>query len=501
MFNKTWIIYILLAIRSVLLGFVSYTTKEAISSLDTKDFSSFLIWSSIDLVTFPLMIFVWIICHNLILKHASKKIIKLKEKQNRKLFYNYSYFNGVNSGKYVNEILDTPEIFKENIFVNHFLIIENVINIIALSIVSIIFSWILFIIIFLAVILNELIYKIVEKVVTKIQNKEIEEKSEYNSKVWNLVQNIANFLFYNKFLIIKYIFKNEIEIHNKKINILSNKSTALSSFITFVSISMQILLILSAGILLINNLVDIGIVVATASLSAFIFDSFGSLVWNIITKKSSSNNLKKWNDKIEEYDNKDLAIESIQILNLNSSFFKKVINLNLKFEKGKKYLIIGNSGSGKSSLINFILGVSQEYQGKILINNKCDQLYRYTHNFVLINSNDPILKGNLAENITIFDNQIEEDKFVLAIEKSKIDFSDTKNLSTGEKQRINLARIFYFNKNWIILDESLSNIDKKNATIIEKNILDLKDKTIIHISHSLNKQNLKYYDQIINFNK
>lgn len=73
----------------------------------------------------------------------------------------------------------------------------------------------------------------------------------------------------------------------------------------------------------------------------------------------------------------------------------------------------------------------------------------------------------------------------------------SKNISSGEKQRILLARSLLQNKKIFFLDEATSNLDKTNAMNIEKTILQFPDLTVVIINHNVYKENLKYYDKII----
>ena len=61
------------------------------------------------------------------------------------------------------------------------------------------------------------------------------------------------------------------------------------------------------------------------------------------------------------------------------------------------------------------------------------------------------------------------------------------NLSSGQKQRIALARAFYKNRKIIVLDEPTSNLDKKTEELFMKNLFNIsKDKVLIFVSHNLN---------------
>ena len=70
-------------------------------------------------------------------------------------------------------------------------------------------------------------------------------------------------------------------------------------------------------------------------------------------------------------------------------------------------------------------------------------------------------------------------------------------VSGGEEQRINLARVLLKDSQVLLFDEFTANLDKETAFSIEKNVLDLKDKTIIVVTHHMDERLRDKYDEII----
>ncbi|MDE6429244.1 MAG: ATP-binding cassette domain-containing protein, partial [Malacoplasma sp.] len=172
----------------------------------------------------------------------------------------------------------------------------------------------------------------------------------------------------------------------------------------------------------------------------------------------------------------------------------------------------GDSGSGKSSIIKIILGINQNFKGDVFWNKK--NLKTINHKLINSSSSYVINEGHLFDetsainNITLFDTNVDNKKLKEVLNLSKVDFIDDlskeifkSKFSTGQLQRLNIARHLYENKNIIIFDEALSNLDSKNATEIESNILKNKNLTFIHVTHHINKENLKYYDQVLKVQK
>jgi ABC-type multidrug transport system fused ATPase/permease subunit len=190
--------------------------------------------------------------------------------------------------------------------------------------------------------------------------------------------------------------------------------------------------------------------------------------------------------------------------------------INLKIPAFAKIGIVGETGSGKTTLVDIILGLLDPNKGKILIDGK--SINRNNKKFWQENigyvSQDIYLSDNtLAENIA-FGIDLQNINYDLVKQSAKIanidNFIDNKlpqkystvvgergvRLSGGQRQRIGIARALYQKPRVLILDEATSALDNINEKIIINNINQLKDKiTLIVIAHRLST--IKNYDLIL----
>lgn len=196
-------------------------------------------------------------------------------------------------------------------------------------------------------------------------------------------------------------------------------------------------------------------------------------------------------------------------------------NMNIEFEPGKFYAIIGKSGSGKSTLIN-ILGLLDEFQdGEYLINNKKiknltdEELSKIRMHEIGLVFQDYYLNPRLTayENVLIaltINHSIKKEDRMNIIKNyfERLDILDRMNhypeeLSGGEQQRVCIIRALVNNPTYILADEPTGSLDSENA----KNIINiLKElctigKCVIMVTHDMSLANKADYIYKIEENK
>ncbi|MCL2843568.1 MAG: ABC transporter ATP-binding protein/permease [Oscillospiraceae bacterium] len=188
-------------------------------------------------------------------------------------------------------------------------------------------------------------------------------------------------------------------------------------------------------------------------------------------------------------------------------------DVTVRFERGKKYAIIGGSGCGKSTLVKLLTGYYSKYEGEIAYDDAD------LHQLDMEKLGE--LSATIHQNIYLFDETIRDniclhrdysdEELTHALAISGVDMfvgSDAKglfdpvgengaNLSGGQRQRIAVARALILKKPLLILDEGTSSLDMQTAYDIESRLLKEGDLTLITITHALNPDLLQSYDGII----
>lgn len=196
----------------------------------------------------------------------------------------------------------------------------------------------------------------------------------------------------------------------------------------------------------------------------------------------------------------DLSVEGISF----SYKDEKVLdNFNLELKKGDILGLSGKSGCGKSTVLKLIMRFYDSKFGKILENGidiKDINTESLRKNHTYITQSTHLFKGTIADNLRIAKQDATDDEILEACKKASVhDFIkdlpngyDTEvevlgsSLSTGEKQRISIARGFLHGGKLMLLDEPTSNIDSLNEGIILKSLWEeTKDKAVIIVSHKL----------------
>jgi ATP-binding cassette, subfamily B, bacterial PglK len=195
---------------------------------------------------------------------------------------------------------------------------------------------------------------------------------------------------------------------------------------------------------------------------------------------------------------KNIKIKNLSFCYQNNENILDEINLDIK--KGEKIGLIGKTGSGKTTLVDLILGLIKPSKGEIKIDdrniNTFDSSWKNIIGYV---PQETFLLDDTIRNNIIFDNKVivDEKALNLAIQYSEVDefLKDNKDLnliigergitlSGGQKQRIGIARALYKKTQIIIFDESTSSLDIKTEKKIMDSIYNLdKTKTLIIISH------------------
>ena len=178
-------------------------------------------------------------------------------------------------------------------------------------------------------------------------------------------------------------------------------------------------------------------------------------------------------------------------------------NLNLHVDKGETIALVGESGAGKSTILNLVIGFNQVNSGEVLIdghNMKDIDLRSYRKHLAVVPRTSILFSGTIRDNITYGVDNVDEatlDEIVKAANLTDLinslpDGLDTMvgehggKLSGGQRQRISIARALIRNPKVIVLDEATSALDSISEKLIQEALNNLtKDRTTFIVAHRL----------------
>ena len=410
-----------------------------------------------------------------------------------------------NSGKYISILYNDIKIIEDSLLNNIFSISPSIV------IFIVIFGILGF------VIPNALSKKLIVEKNNYSHN--LEEITSVTKDLFSGFEVIKGFNIGSK---INTIFKNSsntVESTKKKCSILES---IIKGFSLSFSVTVYLGVLILGGYLMYKGEISVGTAIIIIQLSTHI-------VGPVKTSISLINQIKSVSliaDKIDEilYDScediEEISLpkfeNKIEVKNLDFSYTsdrKALNNINLTFEKNKKYAIVGESGCGKSTLIKLLMKYYKDYNGDILIDNKdihkifSNDLYK---NMSMIQQNVFMFDDSIKENIKLFANYSDEEVLSICNRSGLSNLisrlpdginslvgENGNKLSGGEKQRIAIARSLINNTKILILDESTSALDNETAYNLESSLLSIDDLTLIVVTHKLIKNILLNYDEII----
>lgn len=177
--------------------------------------------------------------------------------------------------------------------------------------------------------------------------------------------------------------------------------------------------------------------------------------------------------------------------------------LNLSIHPGETVAFVGGSGSGKSTILNLVIGFLTPQSGKVEIDGqdlKDLDLKSYREHIAVVPQESILFTGTIAENITYGSDDISQEKLQQCIKAANLEEVIQKlpaggetmitehgnNLSGGQRQRISIARAFVRDPAILILDEATSALDSASEKKIQDSVAQLvKGRTTLIVAHRL----------------
>ena len=379
------------------------------------------------------------------------------------------------------------------------------------------------------VIILTIIMGVVPNLFSKILAKRSLEYTHANERLVNSINDVLNgfntlFLANLPQTIVKKIngASDDVKEHALNYSKTAGITQAITNGLAFIS---QVIILGQTGWLILHQLTPVGTISGAQFFASTIFAELSGISFNWQEFKSVKPIIEKFKTvplktvhgalPIDfKLSNLELDKVSYQYSGQDKPIFE---NLDLDFKLKNKYILMGDSAAGKSTLLNLISGLLRDYQGKIEISDvEYNQISdRDLHDQITYLQQDPyIFTASLEWNLTL-GCQISKAKIAEVIKECGLeeliaklpDGMDTvladqgKQLSGGQKQRVAFARALLRDTPIYLLDEATSALDKTSSVQLERLILTQKDKTVIMVTHHLRDEVKQLADQVVDLNE
>ena len=379
------------------------------------------------------------------------------------------------------------------------------------------------------VIILTIIMGVVPNLFSKILAKRSLEYTHANERLVNSINDVLNgfntlFLANLPQTIVKKIngASDDVKKHALNYSKTAGITQAITNGLAFIS---QVIILGQTGWLILHQLTPVGTISGAQFFASTIFAELSGISFNWQEFKSVKPIIEKFKTiPLKTVDgalpadfklsNLELDKVSYQYSGQDKPIFE---NLNLNFKLKNKYILMGDSAAGKSTLLNLISGLLRDYQGKIEISYvEYNQISdKDLHDQITYLQQDPyIFTASLGWNLTL-GRQVSKAKISEVIKECGLedliaklpDGMDTvladqgKQLSGGQKQRVAFARALLRDTPIYLLDEATSALDKASSVQLERLILTQKDKTVIMVTHHLRDEVKQLADQVVDLNE
>lgn len=369
------------------------------------------------------------------------------------------------------------------------------------------------------VLLNILVFSFIQVLLVKLFKKRINSSRKNFLSESNKQYIFIGNLFSAKRLFYSHSFKKHLERKSDDISqSFSNasykkqRSTSDLRILTFICSQFMYLSTMLIGIILASNdKMSVGQVISSCQFMNYVTSPLSIIFSDIGVLKGSGtsmNEIAKFlntkEDQLEVFfDNNEKSFIELKNVSFSADSEKNLLeNINLSIKENDKVLIIGESGSGKTTFAKLLTKEYLTTSGEITIknqniNNISD---KKLHEFIsYICSEELKFEGNVLDNITIYNEAKNEEANKLIAYLELPNSENVNSLSKGELQRMQIARSLLEETPLIIADECTAHLDEENRKKVEQVLLNRKG-ALIMITHNYDENLMKSFNKIIRFN-
>lgn len=274
------------------------------------------------------------------------------------------------------------------------------------------------------------------------------------------------------------------------------------------------------GFLVINKFISVGELIAITQVLNIIMQPIGEIASALVEMKGSfavrqrleNTDREEEQEICPKVDSSEMIFSGIECRNISYITDDGAFSLSkitMKLEPKKKYIVIGSSGCGKTTLLKILSNVLDVSSGDIYINglNYTEDERMVTRMISFVHQDTFIFNDTIENNIKLYQDYTPEvfDN-AISVTLLKENLKDRiqaecseggRSLSGGEKQRIAIARAILRDSPVLLMDEITAALDRVTAKKIVGNLFAMEDKTIVFVTHKMESEFLRKADCII----
>ena len=460
--------------------------------------------------------------NNVSRKYAARAAIKHRNELMSRVLSATAQDYAVNSEAYYLNILnDEVGIIKNNFYLQIPRLILEIILIVGSIVALLYINWALFVVVCLLI----CVAAVVPHISAKFYSEKLSKFTKMNELLISYTKSIlGGFELIKTYSLQQHILKDfnnqntQREQSNYRLGVVQNAQFEASNLVAFM---LHIGTIVAGVFFVFRGSLEIAMLFAAVQVVQTLVYPLQELTERLGVIKGSKELIAKHDKILETIGDmkgqiklKSEDISSIEFVNASFQYSDSTFCLNhitYTFEAGKKYAIIGKSGSGKSTMLKLMRGYYSNYSGNVLINT---QEIRDIENSSLyekmsfLHQNVVLLEDTLGNNIKLFRN-VEDEKLGAVISTVRLEelhkrfeinpmsADSISAISGGEKQRIAVARSLVHNNRVLLLDEATAAIDPEDAQEIYNIMFDLPETTLIAVTHDWSDELLDRFDAVL----
>lgn len=395
------------------------------------------------------------------------------------------------------------EMIERNYISQIFSFISSVVSLVVCLLLAINANFILTLIFMAFSSLSVIAPKIMAKKVQESSKIWSDKVSKYTGFMNDYLKHINLILHYNAF---PFLFEKGKKVVYESANAKKKRDNtiALSNFIAGILAYALSFLPIGIGIwFVIDKRLSLSSFIMVQYSSAWIVNNILAINGSLTTINSAKPLLKHFDqlqilsEKTRSGENEQVEFSALNVEHISFAFdeHQVVKDVNLVINKGDKILITGRSGQGKSTLLHLLTNALKPDSGKaFFVTASGKKILTKPEYFGEVDQNSNIFNDTFRFNLTL-GREFSDEEINVALNKAGLTElgqrvgldgqinEDGNNLSGGEKKRIELARAFLYNRNFLLIDEGTASLDPKTAEDIHNLLLDDSNLTVIEIDH------------------